>query len=73
MPPKGGEPTGVGFHELEDKFGGRANRSALIHCIRYCWLDGRFDQKLYRAIDAKAPMEAHGLMDDFGPDDVTLE
>jgi hypothetical protein len=70
---QGAKLEGVAFYDLEDKFGGRAVRSALIHCIRYFWLQDAFDEELYKAIEAHAPMEAHGLTSEFGPDDVSLE
>lgn len=68
-----GQPvTGVEFYELETKFGKRIGRAGLIDCIRYCFLAAAFDDDLYKAIEAHAPMEAHRLMTDFGPDEVEL-
>ena len=68
-----GEPiTGVVFYELEAKFGKRIDRSGLIDCIRYCFLADAFDDELYRAIEANAPVEAHHLMRDFSPEEVEL-
>lgn len=69
---RGGDLRGVGFYELEAKFGGKAGRSALIDCVRYCFLDDRFDDALYQAVEANAPIEAHHLTRDFGPDEVEL-
>jgi hypothetical protein len=70
---KEGEPiSGVGFYELEAKFGRRISRAGLIDCIRYCFLTGTFDPELYVAIEANAPIEAHGLTRSFGPDEVDL-
>lgn len=64
----------VGFQDLETSFGGyKANRMELVHAIRYMYLDDRFDDELYSAIKVGAPLEAHGIMDGYTPDDVEFK
>lgn len=61
----------LGFYQLENKFGGyKANRMELIHSLEYMRIDGRFDEKVWSAIQADAPAEANSLDDSFSPEDV---
>lgn len=60
----------LAFYTLEDKFGGRADRMELIAAIEYMRIDGRFDDRVYDAITANAPMEAKPIARTFGPDEV---
>lgn len=61
----------IGFYKLEDKFGGyKANRIELIYALEYARIDGRFDEKVWKAIEANAPMEANRLRSKFSPEDV---
>ncbi|WP_338445713.1 hypothetical protein V5F89_11135 [Pelagerythrobacter marensis] len=62
---------GLGFYKLEEKFGGyKANRIKLIHALEYFRIDGRFDEKFWKAIEANAPAEANSLDSKFSPEDV---
>lgn len=64
----------VNFSKLENAFGGyKTNRMELVFAIRYMRLDGRFDDELYKAIVANAPVEARSIMDAYEADDVNFE
>ena len=61
----------LGFYTLEDKFGGyKANRMELIAALEYMRIDGRFNDDVYAAIEADAPVEAKPIAKTFGPDEV---
>ena len=60
----------LAFYSLEDHYGGRGVRVDLVHCIEYFRIDGTFDDAVYRAIEANAPMEANQLASTFSPDEV---
>lgn len=49
------------FYTLENKFGGKGNRSNLIRILRYTYLDDRFDDELWDKLVSEAPMEANSL------------
>ena len=61
------------FYKLEDKFGGyKANRIELIYALEYARIDGRFDEKVWSAIEKNAPMEANSLDAEFSPEKVSF-
>lgn len=66
----------VAFAELEIKFGGyRTNRIELIRTLGYARIDGRhrFDDKLWAAIENRAPCEASSIDAMFSPKDVEFD
>jgi hypothetical protein len=61
----------IGFYKLEDKFGGyKNNRIELICALEYARIEGRFDETVWKAIEADAPVEANSLDATFTPKDV---
>lgn len=58
----------VQFKKLETRFGG--NRMQLLHIIEYARMAGMFDDPLYNAIEANAPMNANSFLAKFEPEDV---
>lgn len=66
-----GDYEAIGFYKLEDKFGGyKTNRVELIYALEYTRISGRFDEKVWTAIEANAPSEANSLDAAFSPTDV---
>src|SRR5690606_22693060 len=64
----------LGFCNLEGKFGGyKTNRVELIHSLEYMRIDGRFDDKVWAAIEANAPAEANSLDSTFSPKNVYFD
>lgn len=61
------------FYKLEDKYG-REQRIRLILIIRYCFLNGGFDEEFYRQILApmEHPAEASTICSDFTEDNLLL-
>jgi len=62
--------TELGFYKLEDEF---KDRMKIFHVLRYSFLADRFDTKTYEAIEADAPVEAHGIMEPYSSEEVELE
>ena len=46
----------ITFYKLEEKFG-RGKRYEIYNILRYCFLDGRFDENLFNDIKKEAPAE----------------
>ncbi len=68
-----GDYAAIGFYNLETKFGGHHNnRVELIHTLEYARIDGRFDNRVWQAIEANAPIEAKPLESTFSPTDVSF-
>jgi hypothetical protein len=66
-----GDYDAIAFYALEEKFGGyKTNRMELIHTLEYTRIAGRFDQKVWAAIEKDAPVEATSLAASFSPNDV---
>ncbi len=66
-----GKHDELGFYTLEGKFGGnRASRMEIAAAIEYMRIDGRFNAKVYMAIESDAPMEVNPIASTFGPNDV---
>lgn len=64
----------LGFYNLEDKFGGyKTNRIELIHALEYMRIDGRFDEEVWKAVEANAPSEANSLDSSFEPKNVYFD
>lgn len=54
------------FYQLEDEFAKyKIDRSGLIYIIRYCVLDKRFDDELWKKIKSDCPCEADYIDDKF--------
>lgn len=54
------------FYQLEDEFESfHIDRSDLIYIIRYCVLDRRFDNELWKKIKSDCPCEADFIDDEF--------
>ncbi|MGH1428727.1 MAG: hypothetical protein ACRBEE_12360 [Arenicella sp.] len=68
---KNNSPT---FYELEDKFGGKNNRSKLITICRYCYMKRMFDDKLWKALitPMKFPSEAGNLTSSLDENELWL-
>jgi hypothetical protein len=49
------------FYDLEDHFSEKYDRVKLIHVLRYSYLDGRFDEKLWGKIVSSAPIEGKSV------------
>ncbi|BFM21124.1 hypothetical protein [Gilvimarinus japonicus] len=49
------------FYDLEQHFGSRFDRWTLICVLRYCYLDGRFDDSLWEKLVEWAPSEAKSI------------
>lgn len=63
----------ITFYDLEDKFGGyKANRVELIYLLEYTRINGPFDEEVWKAIEANAPMEASKLASEFSPKEVSF-
>ena len=61
----------LGFYDLEDKFAGyHENPIELLRVIEYARISRRFDDELYTAVEANAPMEANKIDATFSPTDV---
>lgn len=61
----------LGFYDLEDQFGGHHEyRSELICILEYARISRRFDDALYQAVEANAPVEGNSIDSSFGPEDV---
>jgi hypothetical protein len=68
---RAGDLKAIAFDKLEDAFGGyKANRIA--YTLRYAFLDGRFDDNVYAAIQRHAPVEAQGMTRPFELDEAAL-
>lgn len=67
-----GDYKGLGFYNLEDHYGGRGIRVELIHALEYIRIDGRFDEKVWKAIEANAPVEANRIASTFSASEVSL-
>lgn len=66
-----GDHDALGFYKLEEQFGGyKTNRMELIHALEYIRIEGRFDDKVWAAIESNAPAEANSLEAKFSPQDV---
>lgn len=57
----------IEFYKLEAKFG---ERMELIFALEYARIDGRFDERVWRAIESNAPIEAKPLAHSFPPEEV---
>lgn len=55
------------FYDLEDEFGGRDNRLALIDICRYHYFFGNFNDELWDALRANSPAEAIGITQKYVP------
>ena len=53
------------FYDLEEHFGGRDRRVALIDVLRYTYLDRRFDGELWEKLISWAPAEASSITSDL--------
>lgn len=53
------------FYDLETHFGGKDTRIKLIHVLRYAFLDGRFDEKLWDKLVSWAPIEGKSIIRDL--------
>lgn len=67
-----GDYQALEFYNLEEKFGGRTNRIALIYTLEYARIDGRFNDKVWNAVESNAPAEANSIDSDFGPEKVSF-
>lgn len=64
----------VQFNKLEDRFGGyKANRMEILFVLEYCRIAGRFDDALFAAVAAEAPLEASTIDATFTPEDVFFD
>lgn len=64
----------LAFNNLEEKFGGyKTNRMELVYILEYSRIARRFDENLWRAIEANAPTEASPLDSSFSPQDVSFD
>lgn len=53
------------YYALESYFGSKATRWKLICILRYCFLDGRFDENLWSKLVDSAPVEAKSITRDL--------
>lgn len=61
----------LGFYDLEGHFGDHHKyRVELIHILEYARISRRFDDALYNAVEANAPVEANSIDSSFSPQDV---
>lgn len=64
----------VQFNKLEDRFGGyKANRMEILLALEYCRIAGRFDDALFDAVVAGAPIEASKIDATFKPEDIYFD
>ncbi len=67
---KAGNYKDLAFYNMEDHYGGRGIRVELIHALEYIRIDGRFDDKVWKAVEANAPAEANRIASSFSAKDV---
>lgn len=61
------------FYDMEAHFGGRTERSKLIHVCRYCWLDDRYKQLIQGMLaGTHHPTEAMSIIRPFTRTQISL-
>lgn len=61
----------IGFYKLEERFGGyKVFRYELKRVLEYLRISGKFDDRVWKAIESNSPAEANSLSDKFSPEDV---